>query len=57
MDDLEYIKKFSKITITKVCKMANVDQSNLWAGKTSKEKTKQIREIIQNEVNKLNEGI
>ena len=57
MNDLEYIKRFSKITITKACEMANVDRSNLWASRTSKEKVKKVKEIIQNELEKLNNGI
>ena len=29
MDDLEYIKKFSKINITKACKKVKVNRGNL----------------------------
>ena len=36
-EDLIFIKKFSKITITKACKDLNVDVANLSNGKTTKE--------------------
>ena len=37
-EDLDYIKKFSKITITRACELANVKKNNLWSGKVKKEK-------------------
>ena len=52
-DDLEYIKKFSLITIKDACKKVNVDSSNLWRGKASKKKIKQVRKILESEVAKL----
>lgn len=52
-DDLEYIKKFSSITITDVCKKMGVDRSNLIKGKTSKKKMRLVRRGIESEVAKL----
>ena len=37
MDDLEYIKKFSNIHVSKICKKLNVDRANVINGKTKKE--------------------
>lgn len=53
MEDLEYIKKFSKITIKDVCDKAKVNKSNLFAGRTSKENFKKVREEIESEIAKL----
>ena len=49
MDDLEYIKKFSKITIKDVCEKANVDKSNVFNGKASKKKINKVRKRIESE--------
>lgn len=53
MDDLEYIKKFSKITIKDVCEKANVDKSNVFNGKASNKKINKVRKRIESEVAKL----
>jgi hypothetical protein len=52
-DDLEYIKKFSQITINEACKKAKVDPSNVWSGKASKKKIKQVKKVLESEVAKL----
>lgn len=52
-EDLEYIKKFSQITIIKACKLARVNKSNIWTGKASKKKIKKVRKILESEVAKL----
>lgn len=52
-EDLEYLKKFSKITITEVCKKAKVDSSNLYKGTASKKSIKKVRKILESEVAKL----
>ncbi len=53
MDDLEYIKKFSKINITKACKKVKVNRSNLLNNKTTKENIKKVRQELENQVAKL----
>lgn len=53
MDDLEFIKKFSKITLTEVCKKTGVNKPNLYMGKASKENIKKIRKQIENDVAEL----
>lgn len=52
-DDLEYIKKFSQITINEACKKAKADPSNVWSGKASKKKIKQVKKVLESEVAKL----
>lgn len=52
-EDLEYIRKFAKITIVKACEMAGVKKQNLWTGKTSKENIKKVRKILESNVAEL----
>lgn len=52
-EDLIFIKKFSKITITKACKNLNVDVANLSNGKTTKENEKRVRKYLENELAKI----
>lgn len=53
MSDLEFIKNFSKVSISKACKKAKVNMSNLYAGRTKKEKVKEVKRILESEVAKL----
>ena len=53
MKDIEYIKKFSKITITGICRKLNVNRTNLLTERTTKENTKKVREEIESEIAKL----
>lgn len=53
MEDLDYIKKFSKITIKSVCEKANVDRSNVFNGRTTKKNIKKVKEQIENDIAKL----
>ena len=53
MDDLEYIKKFSKINITKACKKCHVNRGNLLNNKTTEENIKKVRQELENQVAKL----
>ena len=52
-EDLDYIKKFSMISIKEACKKAKVDSSNVWSGKASKKKIKEVKKILESEVAKL----
>ena len=53
MDDLEFIKKFSKVNISKACKKANVNRGNLYNGNVKKEKIKLVRRILEDELARL----
>lgn len=53
MEDLEYIKKFSKITLKSVCEKTKVDTSNLFKGKASKKKLNKVKRQIESDIAKL----
>lgn len=53
MEDLEFIKKFSNIHVSKICKKMKVDRSNLLNGKSKKENEKKVRSEIESEIAKL----
>ena len=53
IDDLEFIKNFSKVSVSKACKKAKVDISNLYAGRVKKEKVKLIKRILESDLAKL----
>lgn len=53
MDDLEYIKKFSKITIKDVCNKSKANRSNVLNGKASKKTLNKVKRQIESEVAKL----
>lgn len=53
MTDLEFIKTFSKITVKRVCEENNINSSNLWSGRLSKEKIHTIRKAIEAEVGNI----
>ena len=46
MKDIEFIKKFSKITIKSACDKAGVSKSNFWGERISNEKAKEIKHIL-----------
>lgn len=54
--DLDFIKGFSQITITKICKDLNVDRPNLIKGNASLETTRKVKEELEKRLkNLLNE--
>lgn len=53
MNDIDFIRNFQKITLTKICKIANTDRSNVVSGKASKEKINYVKRLIENEIAKL----
>lgn len=53
MQDLDYIKQFSKITIKGICEENKINRANLLNGKTTKKNIKKVREGIENEIAKL----
>lgn len=44
--ELKFIKSFSNLSITTICKEKNINRSNLLNGKTTKEKEKIIMDYI-----------
>jgi len=53
MNDLEYIKKFNQIQLTKICKNVKVNRGNLYSGRTKKENIEKVRRTIESEIAKL----
>ena len=53
MDDLEYIKRFGKVSLRKACKKCKVDYSNLFNGRVKPEKIKQVKRQIENDLAEL----
>ena len=53
MEDLDYIKNFSKITMKSVFEKAKVDKSNVFNGKASKKKINKVRKQIESDIAKL----
>lgn len=46
MSDLEFIKSFSKITITDTCKELGVNRQNLYKGKTSRKNEMKVALLL-----------
>lgn len=44
--DLQFIKDFSKINVSQICKDLNIDRSNVLRGRASEEKTKLVKDEI-----------
>lgn len=53
MEDLDYIKKFSKITMKSVCEKTKVDKANLFNGKASKKKINKVKRQIESDIARL----
>ena len=51
--ELKYIKGFSKISITGICKKVNVNRSNLLNGTAGYNREKIVKEEIERELAKL----
>ena len=53
-EDLSYIKKFSKISITAICKKVCANKSNVYNGRASAETIHKVREAISTELELIN---
>lgn len=53
MDDLEYIKNFSKISIKKACEKTKANRGNVLSGKASKKTINKVKRQLESEVAKL----
>ena len=53
MKDLDFIRKFSKITVKDACKENGVNSSNLYAGRCSDKKVHVVRQYIEAKIAKL----
>ena len=52
--DLEFIKKYSKISITVICKKISVNRGNVWTGRASADTIRKVREAINSEIDLIN---
>lgn len=46
--DLKFIKDFSKINVSQICKDLKVDRGNVLNGRASEETTNKVRKEIEN---------
>lgn len=53
MKDLEYIKKFSKISISGICERNKINRQNLLNNKSTRKNERIVREEIESEIAKL----
>lgn len=53
MDDLEFIKKFSKISIKQIAKENGISTSNLYSGRCGVRKTYIMRKAIEAKIAEL----
>lgn len=53
MDDLEYIKRFSKISIKKACEKTRSNRGNILSGRASKKTINKVKRHLESEVAKL----
>lgn len=54
-EDYKYIKRFTSISVNKICTELNIDYRNLIKGKASIKNTKLVRERLEKEIKKLEE--
>lgn len=52
-EDLEYIKKFTKISVNKVCKELGYNTANILKGKATRERVHNVRRLIEEKQAKL----
>lgn len=53
MDDLEFIKKFSKISIKQIARENGISTSNLYSGRCGSRKTYIMRKAIEAKIAEL----
>lgn len=50
IDDLHYIKNFSKISVSKICEENNINRQNLLNNKSTKRNAKIVKEALENKI-------
>ncbi len=53
MTDLEFIKNFSKINISAICRELEIDRANLYNGKTSIDNEHKVKRAIEDKIARL----
>ena len=54
-EDYKFIKKFTGISVNRICSELNIDYANLMKGKASIQNTRLVRERLEEEIKKLEE--
>ena len=52
-EDLEFIKKFGKISIAEACRHFNINQSNLRRGSYGRDIEKKVRKYLENKLSDI----
>lgn len=52
-EDLEFIKAFSKLSVTQVCRDLGIDKSNVYTGKASAEVISSVAEEIKKRLDEI----
>lgn len=50
IDDLDYIKNFSKISVSKICEENYINRQNLLNNKSTKRNAKIVKEALENKI-------
>lgn len=50
---LKFIKDFSKISISSICKDLNINRENILKGKASEQTTKKLYDELKNQLSKI----
>lgn len=56
MSDLEFVKEFRKIQITRICKKVGVDYCNFISGRSRKASAKKVKEELVKQLKELLEN-
>lgn len=51
--NLEFLKKFSKITIKDICRKIEIDSSNIYSGRASEKTIESVRNEVEKELNNI----
>ena len=55
-EDLKYIKDFSKITVSSICRDLGINRQNLLNGRASTKNTKKVRKKIEEKLKHIERG-
>ena len=53
MNNIEFLKNYNKITVSKACRDLKISRANLMSGRSSSENSEKIVNYIKNELLKL----
>lgn len=53
MNNIEFLKEYNKITVSRACRDLKISRANLMSGRSSTENSKKVVNYIKNELLKL----